>query len=277
MGMADCAAYVRRLMLLHFEYAMTISFSQPVTDHAFSLICTPRDTCRQKVEELEISVSPEVSLRKDTDGFGNRMLYGKVKDSHNSFSLNIKGSVQTGIAPHEEYNLDSDTLVRFTVQSPFTRPGENIEKLFTSLSSDEPAAVYDQVHHYMRGVHNALSYIPGTTMARTKAEEACAIGSGVCQDYAHILISLLRMRGIPARYTVGIMEGEGASHAWVEANCNGYWYGFDPTNNRLADDSYIKISHGRDFDDCIISRGVFTNPNAVQSMEIKTNVWKGTE
>ena len=79
----------------------------------------------------------------------------------------------------------------------------------------------------------------------------------MCQDYAHIMLSLLRMEGIPARYVVGMMTGEGSSHAWVEALCNGYWYGFDPTNNKLVNADYIRVSCGRDSADCSVIRGNF--------------------
>jgi transglutaminase-like putative cysteine protease len=87
-----------------------------------------------------------------------------------------------------------------------------------------------------------------------------------------VYIAILRMAGIPARYTVGMMQGEGESHAWAEANCNGYWYGIDPTNALLINESYIKISHGRDYGDCMISRGIFSNPRAVQTMKVGVSV-----
>lgn len=71
------------------------------------------------------------------------------------------------------------------------------------------------------------------------------------------MLSLLRMEGIPARYVVGMMLGEGASHAWVEVLCNGYWYGFDPTNDKLVNEEYIRVSCGRDAGDCSVIRGTF--------------------
>ena len=98
------------------------------------------------------------------------------------------------------------------------------------------------------------------------------IGAGVCQDYSHVLLSLLRMAGMPARYVVGLMQGEGESHAWVEANCRGYWYGIDPTNHLLINESYIKLAHGRDYGDCMISRGISRNPRAIQTMDVSVSV-----
>ena len=67
------------------------------------------------------------------------------------------------------------------------------------------------------------------------------------------------------------MQGEGVSHAWVEICANGIWYGMDPTNDKLVDDTYIKISHGRDYKDCIVNRGVFTG-TGTQTQSVHVNV-----
>jgi transglutaminase-like putative cysteine protease len=85
------------------------------------------------------------------------------------------------------------------------------------------------------------------------------------------MISILRRAGIPARYVVGMMKGEGFSHAWVEAVISGVWVGFDPTNDNLVDDTYIKISSGRDYQDCIVNRGFF-NGCVTQKQNIKVVV-----
>lgn len=110
----------------------------------------------------------------------------------------------------------------------------------------------------MNAVYESMQYTKGVTSISTTAEEALSLGQGVCQDYAHILLSLCREEKIPARYVVGLLLGEGESHAWIEAFDGERWRGFDPTNNRLAEEDHIKISHGRDYRDCSINRGVFT-------------------
>ena len=109
----------------------------------------------------------------------------------------------------------------------------------------------------MQAVHDALSYEPGTTTVRTTAAQAFALGHGVCQDYSHVMLAVLRAAGIPARYAAGMLLGEGESHAWVEVLYQGNWYAFDPTNCVAVTDQHIKLSHGRDSDDCAINRGVF--------------------
>lgn len=97
---------------------------------------------------------------------------------------------------------------------------------------------------------------------------------GVCpvkNIYSHILIAFCHLAQIPARYVVGMLEGEGASHAWVEIYDGGFWYALDPTNNLIVSDSHIKISHGRDYKDCLINQGVFTG-NTEQRQEISVHV-----
>lgn len=123
----------------------------------------------------------------------------------------------------------------------------------------------------MHKLHQDFTYEKGVTTFLTTAEEAMTLKKGVCQDYAHILIALLRMMRIPARYVVGMMTGEGFSHAWVEMEADGKWYGLDPTNDVLVDENYIKISHGRDYDDCIVNKGLFTGM-ASQKQDIRVIV-----
>ena len=108
----------------------------------------------------------------------------------------------------------------------------------------------------MEQLHQDFTYQSGSTGIRTGAEEAFRQGCGVCQDYAHILIALLQLSGIPARYVTGLLIGEGVSHAWVEIWHDHKWYGLDPTNRMWVDDKHIRIGVGRDARDCLINRGI---------------------
>ena len=101
--------------------------------------------------------------------------------------------------------------------------------------------------------------------------EALLQGKGVCQDFAHTMLAMCRIFGIAARYVSGFMEGEGYTHAWIEYYHLGSWFGFDPTHNRPADPGYIKLSHGRDYNDCAIDKGVFKGL-AQQEMEVYLRV-----
>jgi transglutaminase-like putative cysteine protease len=120
-------------------------------------------------------------------------------------------------------------------------------------------------------INSLITYQGGVTGIGTTAEEALCLGKGVCQDYAHIMISLCRLNGVPARYAAGFIEGEGFSHAWVEYYADGAWHGYDPTHNVKIAINYIKIAQGRDYGDCAIDKGVFRGV-AFQDLEVIVKV-----
>ena len=195
------------------------------------------------------------NLRESQGQFGSRRLYGGIDRPHTDFSVAVTGQVRTGLEIFEEFCEDPLKSGVFRVQSGLTQPGPAIRAFHDSLPLTGSA--YDRALTIRRAVHQAFRYTPGTTAAHESGEAAFARRQGVCQDYAHVMLSLLRMEGIPARYVTGMLLGEGASHAWVEAQCGNWWYGFDPTNDLLVDGSYIRVSCGRDSADCAIIRGTF--------------------
>ncbi len=146
-----------------------------------------------------------------------------------------------------------------------------MEQFLQQCEVNHCAAPIRQAEQLMQDVYETFSYQPGVTAAQTTAGEAFALGGGVCQDYAQILIALCRASGIAARYVAGLISGEGATHAWVEIYENGYWYGLDPTQNRFADDGYLKLAHGRDYLDCQLNRGIFCG-NAAQQQYVRVNL-----
>ncbi len=255
-------------MILKFSYETRIDFSVPVRRHYYSMKCVPRNTARQNIQSLNITILPENKTVSDSDVFGNIISYGYIAEPHNSFSVSVNGVAETGLALYEERGGETDM---FLAQSALTRPGGEITAFYKRVCAAAPKKPYNRALYFMKELYQTVSYIPNVTDVNTSAERSMTKRRGVCQDFAQILISLLRMDGIPARYVAGMMIGEGETHAWVEAYLNGYWYGFDPTNNLLADDYYIKISHGRDSRDCKVSRGVFYG-GASQTQAVGVNV-----
>lgn len=242
---------------LHFTYEMLFTFSEPVCKHRFTLKCIPiRNGC-QDVTETGLIIEPAVSCTETTDSFGNKEVYGVIEEPHEQFLVKVTGSVITGIRDYEDA-LPAYRLGMYRYPSDYTGPGCCLKEYMASLSFEDTMSTYDRGVFLMHKLHQDLSYEKGVTTFQTTAEDAMKLKKGVCQDYAHILIALLRMMKIPARYVVGMMIGEGFSHAWVEMEADGRWYGLDPTNDVLVGENYIKISHGRDYNDCIVNKGVFT-------------------
>ena len=204
---------------------------------------------------MDVSVPGCDNVRQSLGQFGSRRIYGCIDSPHTDFTIAVSGKVKTGLEIFEEFCEDPLESAVFRVQSGLTQPGPAIRAFHDSL--DLCGSAYDRAMAIRKAVHEAFSYQPGATSAHESGEYAFARKQGVCQDYAHVMLSLLRMEGIPARYVAGMLMGEGASHAWVEAQCGGYWYGFDPTNDLLVDDGYIRASCGRDSADCAVIRGTF--------------------
>lgn len=118
----------------------------------------------------------------------------------------------------------------------------------------------------MEHLHKICKYVPGASSVTTTSAEFFTDTRGVCQDFAHLMLAMCRSLGIPARYVSGYlydptrreMRGAHASHAWCEVFIPGRgWFGFDPTNKRLADDHYIILAVGRDYDDVAPVKGTF--------------------
>ena len=123
----------------------------------------------------------------------------------------------------------------------------------------------------MQELRKRFTYQSGATNINTTAEEALTLGKGVCQDFAHMQIAVCRALSVPARYVVGMQEGTGETHAWVEIYDNGIWVGIDPTNHKMVNDRYLTLSHGRDFADCGINRGLFVG-GGTQTQTVEASV-----
>lgn len=258
---------------LEFKYEMKLSFSSPVTDHRFQLRCIPVTGPRQQIVDVMMNIEPEVSLDSLTDSFDSLVVTGFIPQPHDSFSYHV-----SGIAFVDNDNTKPEKfkpLYRF--DSVLTIPGPSIERLITLCQMridqlPDNASPIDKACEVMDEVYHAFVYTPGSTTIRTTAEEALLQRKGVCQDYAHVMLSVCRHVGLAARYIAGMLGGEGATHAWVEVYHEGRWVGLDPTHNRMIGDDYITIAHGRDYRDCMLDIGVFSGENVKQSQWVNVSV-----
>lgn len=243
------------MKLLSYHYHLKIDLDKQVAAHRFTLRCIPRSDNRQRITQVERYVFPADFLSESRDNWGNLLLYGSCRNPHSSFEANVCGQAVVGLAEGvPSVHPLRDDLFRYP--TALTAGDEKLSRFAASLKVNGSAV--HQAEAVMEGVHRALSYVPGSTTVETTAVQALNRGCGVCQDYAHLMLAVLRCMGIPCRYVVGMLMGEGKSHAWVEVLCDGIWLAFDPTNCRRVADEHIKISHGRDYGDCVINRGLFS-------------------
>ena len=258
---------------LVFDYEMKLTFSSPVTDHRFQLRCVPATGPRQQVVDVEVAIEPDVELETTIDSFDSVVMTGFIPQPHTIFSYSVKG-----IAFVDNAHIKSEIykpLYRFN--SALTIPGPCIEAMIAACRAriaglPADATPIDQAWEVMDEVYQAFTYTPASTTIRTTAEQALAQRKGVCQDYAHVMLSVCRHVGLTARDIAGLLGGEGATHAWVEIYHDGRWIGLDPTHNRMVDDNYITIAHGRDYRDCMLDIGIFSGYQVQQNQWVNASV-----
>jgi len=261
---------------LNFKYSMKLNYEKDVNPCYFTIKCIPMNTDRQELLEIDIQMDPDAEYCYSADSLGNQKIIGAIYKPHNYYYLDVCGKVRINQVLYEEY-YDPDSIGMYKYSHGKVRYGEKINQ-YSELVSKELISSgieknYDKVLSVMHMLHRDFHYEKGLTDVHTDSETAMSIGSGVCQDYAHIFIALIRKLEIPARYVSGLLIGEGESHAWCEVLIKDKWIGFDPTNDLLVDDNYIKLCHGRDSDDSKINLGIMFG-GGEQTQSIEVNVWK---
>lgn len=250
-----------------YSYQTIVRYGELITHHHFLLRCQPREDCGTTVLEQNIDLLTSANVTGWTDIFGNRVLYGSMITPHDIFVVATNGVVDCG-----EYRMvDPSPSPMYRSFTSKTQASGEISQ-FGAVTPCEGSPL-EQVIKLSQRLHSNMSYIPGVTSAESSAAESFSIGAGVCQDYAHLLISLARDRGIKARYVAGLVVGTGETHAWVEVYSDGVWYGVDPTHNVVVGEGYIKLSHGRDAGDCSVSRGTHRGAG-FHTTEVKVVVTK---
>ncbi len=249
-----------------YSYKTVVRYEDLIFDHHFLLRCQPREDCGTTIVEQHIELLSSVNANHGVDIFGNKILYGSMISPHDIFVVATNGVVSC-----KEYRIeDSAPLPIYRSFTPKTLPSVEITEF--GAATPQEGTPLDQALILSQRLHSNMSYIPGVTSAESSAAESFSIGAGVCQDFAHLLISLLRNRGIKARYVAGLVMGTGETHAWCEVYSEGVWYGVDPTHNNLVQRGYIKLAHGRDARDCSVSRGIHRGGAVFHTTEVKVVV-----
>ena len=243
---------------LKFLFLTKLDFSSMIGEHHFILRCVPQVLPEQQVVDLDMKVMPQACTGVfSTDSFGNQLYAGSLLAPHRFFYYRVNGEIVRDDGERRQEAAAS--CLRYPTK--LTSPSEEMRLYADELWQQELSGLsgdsYGIASRLSEIIHREFAYVPGSTNVYTTAAEAFRQRSGVCQDYVHVFLALDRLYGIPCRYVSGLPFGEGATHAWVEIWQNGLWYGLDPTRGCLADEVYIKLNVGRDFNDCPIERGVF--------------------
>lgn len=277
----------KRYRILH---KTTYNYSEPAFDSFNSLKLYPNNYEYQSVELCIISVTPSCNLRHYYDFYNNKTQYFNILNNH--YGLTITADTIVGISEREKFPygtsinyIKSNNLIEkfrdYIESSKYVVINPAIWRKAIDIKEDTDD-IYQIAYKIMSYIFMEFDYNKEATDVRTTSDKAFSIKKGVCQDYAHVMSSLCRSLKIPARYVSGYIYdfnennliGVGATHAWVEIYIpsTNSWYGFDPTNNLVVDDNYIKIAHGRDYNDVAPITGTIKGGGVKRSLEVNVKI-----
>ncbi len=269
------------------------TYTSPVIDSANQILLYPIQDEHQDVKrhELEISESPSIEIFNDY--YGNRVGIFTILRPHGELRIQSEMDVSTNdvtlpmddVPAKEQWeNLErmreEFPYMDFLTPEIFSASEELIEQANRILKENtSPLDVAKAMAAY---VHDCFEYKKGITSVETSIDEVWRLKAGVCQDFAHILLVMLRTTGIPARYVSGYicpknhdLRGEGATHAWVDAYIPFYgWLGLDPTNNCIVNDRHVRLAVGRNFSDCTPVKGTYKG-SAEHTLEVSVLIQNG--
>lgn len=266
------------------------SYSDRVFDGANLIRLHPINDQYQTVNSHFLSITNSPNIETFFDFYNNRVGSFMVTEPHNELSIVSEIEVETKarIFPSENVNLNEQwnhlkTLKTHTKFIDFLRfttfdGTQGIYDLIESkdLKNKSPYKASLELCEY---IFKNFEYKQGVTTVSSKLDDVWRLKAGVCQDFTNILLQMLRMLGIPARYVSGYIcanseqtRGEGATHAWVEAYIPFYgWLGIDPTNNTIGDEFHVRLAVGRNYRDCSPVNGVFKG-NVDSCMKVSVEV-----
>ncbi|MCL4556170.1 MAG: transglutaminase family protein [Gammaproteobacteria bacterium] len=253
-------------MNFQLSYQLSIQFSQAVSQHQYALRLLPRLASGVRIHRQQLSIAGVHDQGELRDGFANQLIYGNYASAHTHFEVSYQAVVSRELVFSSDLPVDW-----FVLPSLLTKADQNQLALWLDVTA--PLTKFEQAMHIMQEVFSRMTYLKGSTKVWHGVDRVLQQPTGVCQDYAHVMIALLRFIGIPARYVAGVAQGEGESHAWVEAWVDGWWQGFDPTHNCMVSyqDAYIPIAVGRDAADCPLNMGQFVG-QAEQVLTVQTQL-----
>jgi len=209
-------------------------------------------------------VGAEGSESSAIDAFGNRVLSFYIPEAPFDVTFEVALKIERSGYPDLLPKVSAEQAAQFLAETSLTASDVRIAAQARALAAQHhtPQALAAAINTW---VWQTMRYGWGVTHVDTTAAEALALGQGLCQDYAHIMLAICRAAQLPARYISGHLLGEGGSHAWVEVllptdNGDLVAMPFDPTNHRRANLGYITIAVGRDYRDVAPTSGSFIAP-----------------
>ena len=259
------------------RHELEFRYEAPVRGSVMTLFLSPIRDLRQQLRSFSIESDPRGAVFEFRAPFGNRGHFFDRPGAHRTLRIVARSSV--AITPPEALPSDLGTgswkTLASAIRAPeqwlmlqpsrFVQPSsEALDRFVVRCGIEKRDDVLESIGALASALFRAFEFSPGATAADSPIEHILDTGRGVCQDYAHVMISILRGWGIPARYVSGYLGPDdelastNESHAWVECWLPGLgWCGFDPANDCACDERHVRAAVGRDYADVPPVRGVF--------------------
>ena len=265
-------------MIYSVRHVTIFRYEPAVRESIMEVRMQPRSEGRQRCLNFQLTVNPTTNVMQYRDFMGNSVHHFDIAGTHAEAKITAQGvvEVESGDLPFAGAAGNWDDLDAITaaedhwemmLPSQFTEPTEELEKLAKEIGCERRGNLFEFLTEINQSMWENFAYVPKSTKVDSPIDEALSNRNGVCQDFAHIMIALLRRLKVPTRYVSGYLFHEaeskdrsldGASHAWVEVLVPKLgWVAFDPTNNLLAADRHIRVAIGRDYADVPPTRGVY--------------------
>jgi len=268
-------------------------YASPVIDCANQLMLYPIQDALQVLKKHELHISHKPEVEEFVDYFGNKV--GTFSVIQPITEITIESDIEIEIHPvilpetsfsiKEQWEKLAESREQFPYMDFMMLENFEYENEVTSIIKnlvDFSLSPFDTAQLLSKYVYDNFDYRKGVTTVETGAGEIWKLKAGVCQDFAHILLVMLRIVGIPARYVSGYicpkgheLRGEGATHAWAEVCIPFYgWIGLDPTNNCIANDRHVRLAIGRHFTDCTPVKGTYKG-SSEHTLEVSVSIENG--
>jgi len=267
-------------MIFSVRHVTTFRYEPAVRESIMEVRLQPRSDGNQRCLNFTLRVDPTANVMQYRDFLGNTVHHFDIAAAHTEMTVSAESSVevQSAATPPRASDCgdwtDLDALLtagdywEMLLPSHFARSTPALEELAKELAFERRGNSLALLSELNAAIFRLFAYVPHSTKVDSPIDEALRTRQGVCQDFAHIMIALVRRLNIPCRYISGYMfhheethkdrSLEGASHAWVEALVPGLgWVAFDPTNNLVGADRHIRLAVGRDYADVPPTRGVY--------------------
>lgn len=268
-------------MYYTIRHTTEFRYSAPIAASMMEVRMQPRSEGHQRCHSFHLHITPSARITAYRDHLGNTVHHFDVPGRHTS--LTITATALVHLAPPtslpeeasepEQSWRELDAFVQagdyWEMLSPshFARPTDLLRDLTRELRLTRHTDPLSTLRFIIANIRENFSYVPQSTTVNSPIDDALRTRRGVCQDFAHIMIALVRELGIPCRYVSGYLfhrqgetdiSGADATHAWVEALLPKFgWVGLDPTNNLVAGDRHIRTAIGRDYADVPPTHGIF--------------------